>query len=241
MEPKASTSQVHSPRRHSTGPIFPPECIFCEKVEIKDADRKKERAEKFSSWKNKENAWEHIESRAEKMGLFRLHRLVKNTDLFAVEAKHHPSCLRSFRTAFANYERGINRAKVPEYIENALVTAAHEKALVSVREHIKMHVIQRNEVLRLSSLRLLYVEELKSHGYENENYRSEKLLKRLQNDPINAHVSFMKIDYEKSNVVSFWLLYSSNISVIDALAQAYTLGSNDKYEDAALLLREKIL
>jgi hypothetical protein len=110
------------------------------------------------------------------MGLFRLSRLVRSTDLFTVEAKHHPSCLRSFRTSFANYERGINRAKEPKNTENNHMSAAHEKALVSVWEHIQTHVIQQNEVLRLS-LRLLYIEELKWNGYENENYRSEKLMR----------------------------------------------------------------
>lgn len=54
-EPEASTSQRHlSPRKSSSaGPIFPPECIFCGKPEIKDGDRKTERAENFSSYKNK--------------------------------------------------------------------------------------------------------------------------------------------------------------------------------------------
>ena len=88
-------------------------------------------------------------------------------------------------------------------------------------------------------MRLLFIEELKRNGYENENYRSEKLLKRLQNDPIQ-HVSFMKIIADKSGSMSFWLVYSSKITVVDALAQAYTLGSEDKFENAALLLRSNI-
>jgi hypothetical protein len=163
FEPEASNLLLHSPLKHSAGPVFPPEYIFCEKVEIKGVDRKTERAI-ISSWKNKENAWEQIESRAEKMSLFRLHRLVRSTDLFAVEAKHHPSCLRSFRTSFANYERGINRAKEPKNTEHDHMSAAHEKALVSVWEHIQTHVIQQNEVLWLSSLCLLYIEELKRNG-----------------------------------------------------------------------------
>jgi hypothetical protein len=57
---------------------------------------------------------------------------VRSTDLLAVEAKHHPSCLRSFCTSFANYEHGINRAKEPKYTEHDHMSAAHEKALVSV-------------------------------------------------------------------------------------------------------------
>lgn len=66
IEPEASISLLQSPRRHSAVPIFPPERIFCEKVEMKGVYRKTERPVKFSSWKSKENAWQQIESRAEK-------------------------------------------------------------------------------------------------------------------------------------------------------------------------------
>ena len=68
-----------------------------------DGDPKAERPELFSSWKNKDNTWQQIESQAKRMCLDRLHRLVKNKDLFAAESKYHPSRLRSFRAAFANH------------------------------------------------------------------------------------------------------------------------------------------
>lgn len=102
----------------------------------------------------KANAWEQIESRAEKMGLDRLHRLVKDKNLFALEAKHHPSCLRSFHTAFNNYERGLQRAKESKDTEHSLMSAAHEKAFILVREKIETHIVQQNEVIQLTSLRL---------------------------------------------------------------------------------------
>ena len=166
-EPEPSTSQWH----HSLvnqgvllDPSSPQSVFFCDKVEIKDGHRKTERSVYFSSYKNKENAWEQIESWAEKMGLVRLHRQVKNKDLFACEAKHHPSCFISFGTAFANYERGIRRAEGAKDTEQACMSAAHEKAFISVLEHIQTHVVQQNEVLQLSSLCLLYVEELKLNG-----------------------------------------------------------------------------
>jgi hypothetical protein len=188
--------------------------------------------------KNTDSAWEQIETRAEKLGLVRLHRQVKDKDLFACEAKYHPSCFKSFRSAFANYERKIHMAKGAKDTDHACMSAAHEKAL---KEHIQNHIVQQNEVLQLSSLRLLYVEELKQHGYENPNYRSEKLLKRLQNDPVKDDVSFVKVNRDKGDAISFWLVYSSKTTVSNALARAYTLGSADKYQDVALLLRHNIL
>jgi len=219
-EDEASTSQWHhSPRKmcatSSMTPIFPPECIFCDKVEIKGSGRKTERAEVFSSWNNKENGWEQIESRAERMGLDRLHRQVQNKYLFAVEAKHHTSCLRSFRTAFFNYERGIDRAERRDDTEHARLSAAHEKALLAVLENIQTRIVQQNEVMRLTSLRLIYVDELKQTGYDNSNYRTEKLLKRLENDAINDCIHFTKVDHEPCH--PFWLVHSSSITVSSAL------------------------
>ena len=81
---------------------------------------------------------------------------------------------------------------------------------------------------------MLYVEELKRNGYENVNYRAEKLLKRLQDNPIKHHVYFMKVDHDKGDASAFWLVYSSNITVSKALALAYNLGSADKFQDVAL-------
>jgi len=139
----------HSPRKLASGasasPLFPPECIFCDKLEIKGSDRKTERPVAFSSWTKRENAWQEIEPRAKKMGMVQLYRRVQNEYLFAVEAKHHPSCFRSFRTAFANYERGAQRAEGSKDTEHVQMSAVHGKALASVLEYIQTHVIQQNE------------------------------------------------------------------------------------------------
>lgn len=231
-QPQRTTRQMSS-AGHS-GPIFSQECIFCERVEIKGSDRRTERAESFSSWKNKENAWEQIEFRAEKMGLIRLYRLVKDVDLFAVEAKHHPSCLKSFRTAFANYQRSVIRLGEAK---DSNILVAHEKAFSVVVGSIQTNVIIKNEVVRLSDLRQLYVKELYHNGYENVNYRSEKLLKRLQNDSIKDKVCFTKIDHDNCGALSFWLVYSSQMGISNALSRAYILGSKDKYQEVAFLLR----
>ena len=88
--------------------------------------------------------------------MFRYHRYMQHKDLFAVEVKHHPSCLRSFHTAFTNFERGINRAGDPKRTEQEDIAAAYEKAINFVQEHVQNHVIQWNEVQGLTSFRLLY-------------------------------------------------------------------------------------
>ena len=95
----------------------------------------------------------------------------------------------------------------------------------------------QNEVIRLSDLRLIYIKELDQNGHKNDNYRSEKLLKRLQNNPITEKISFTKMEQETSGILSFWLIYRSQITVANALSRAYTLGNTDKLQDVALLLR----
>lgn len=243
QQPSQQTRPLSSRRSSSvTGPLFPPECIFCQKIEIKAGkDRKTERAEGFTSWKNKENAWEQIESRAEKMGLDRLHRLVRGVDLFAVEAKHHPSCLRSFRTSFANYERSLSTIDKHRDTEQRRESAAHEKAFASVLKHIDNHVVKGNGIVRLVDLRLLYIHELKINGYENTNYRSEKLLRHLKNDPIINKVFFTKVNQGRGDPIAFWLVCSSTINITDALSGAYSIGTTDKSQDVALSLRGCIL
>ena len=54
-------------------------------------------------------------------------------------------------------------------------------------------------------------------------------------------MSFLKVDHDKLGVISFWLVYNSDVSVNNASAQTYTISSKYKYQKAALLLRSSIL
>ena len=95
---------------------------------------------------------------------------------------------------------------------NARMFAAHEKAFAcydSCRESERY----RTSVF----LCLAYIQELTRNAYDNLNYRSEKRLKRLQNDSTMALISFTKVARE-AGAISFWLVYSSNITVCEALA-----------------------
>ena len=69
----------------------------------------------------------------------------------------------------------------------------------------------------------------------NQNYQAKKLLKRLQNNPIKNHVKFKKFPKSTRVAFSFWLLHSLVIVLVDALAQAYILGSADQYQNVVVL------
>ena len=67
--------------------LFPSQCIFCEKLELK-LQGKTERCVKFPMFKDKDGAlkeptWKQIELRALKLGNSGLHRKVKGEALFA--------------------------------------------------------------------------------------------------------------------------------------------------------------
>ena len=44
-----------------------------------------------------------------------------------------------------------------------------------------------------------------------------------------------------SNAISYWMIHSSHLTDWDALKQAYSLGSQDKYLNSDLSLREAFI
>ena len=95
----SASTYHHSPRKCHSTQLFPLECIFCGKLEIKSG-RKTERTTTFVSWKNWETSWRNLEIQALEKDNVRLHRQVKGVDLVAVEAKYHSKCRKSLNTAY---------------------------------------------------------------------------------------------------------------------------------------------
>ena len=235
----------HYPRKQSAAmdaaglcgsPVFSRECIFCENLEIK-AYGKTERPVKFASWKHKESAWQQ----ALELGNTRLHRQIIGKDLHAVEAQCHPYCHAKLRREYQSHIRTKERAeKRIVGTEQTRQVAAHEEAFNSVVDILNTHVIERNEVMQHSSLRLIYVDKLEENEYPNNEYseyRSEKPMHRLQNHDISCNISFTKVSPDNKGCVSFILIYNNTTLVADAVICAYRLGSIDKLADVALLMR----
>ena len=66
-------------------------------------------------------------------------------------------------------------------------------------------------------------------------------MNRLQSHPdISPQIVFCKVYSGDKGCLSFYLVYSSNITVAEAIACAYTLASVDKISDIALMLRSAI-
>ena len=243
----SKSQKKYSPRKQpSAGAtksmLFPPECIFCIQLEIK-VGGKTERIVKFQSWNHKEPAWKQVEPRAKALNKTKLHRRVENVDLFAAEATYHPSCRNQFNTEHLNHMRGSARAQKHDLeTEQDHKIAAHQQAYSAVKEYIRAHIIESNEVLQLSSLRHVYMSELEEHGAPSPDYRGENLMKRLQgDDELGNAIVFSKVSLRKKGCLSFYLVYSTSITLANAVAHAYKLGTADQLKDVALILRGIIM
>lgn len=244
-EAPTSRSPRKLPPPCSTMQLFPPECIFCQTVELK-VSRKTERCIKFAVFKEKdgtlkEPTWKQVEPRALELGNLHLHRMVQGEDLFAREAQFHQTCRRSFNLKYAKHmhdtAQATNRAIDTD---QDCKSDAHQNAFSAVLDLIQERVIEQNEVVRLASLRLLYIQELERYGFPNPNFRGEKLKSRLESHDISEYIAFAKVNPGNKGFITYNLVYSASTSVADAVAFAYKLGSTDKYEDMALLLRSII-
>ena len=82
---------------------------------------------------------------------------------------------------------------------------------------------------------------LKHNNYRNDEFRADKLLERLQSNPVSEDLVFTKVDPGRHGAMTFWLLCSKKVSLTNALSGAYYLGNTDKCSDAAQILRSGIL
>lgn len=94
---------------------------------------------------------------------------------------------------------------------------------------------QKKDVLLASSLHPRVGEK-----WLRQSRVQKKLKARLENHDIHKLIVFAKVNPGDKGFITYNLVYSAKISVADVVAYAYELGSKDKYEDVALLLRSLI-
>ena len=124
--------------------------------------------------------------------------------------------MKSFHTAFTHEHRNCITGKGND-TANARMVVAPEKEFACVLDQDTTHVLKQKGIGRRSSLCLVYIQELTRNAYDNLNYRSEKRLKRIQNNSTVDLISFTMVAREACTI-SFWFVYLSNITVCEALA-----------------------
>lgn len=111
-----------------------------------------------------------------------------------------------------------------------------------MKELLKTQVIDNQHAMSLRALRESYIIELDAQGAPNPDYMSNKLKARPEKDEeLGKNLSFSKVDLKERLCFSFWLVYRASITLADAIACAYRLGTADQLKDTVLYLRQVIL
>lgn len=179
-----------------------------------------------------EPTWKQIEPRALALGDDHLYRKVQGQDLFAGEAQYHHSCRKAFNLKYINHLRDTKRKEEHPQTEQGQKASAHQKALEAVVQHVRENVVAKEQVVELRSLRILYVEELEKNGFPSPAHRSKNLKTKLEKYEIGELIAFAKMNPTDKGCITLTLVY--NVTLGDAVAQAYKLGTVDKNQDVAL-------
>ena len=124
-------------------------------------------------------------------------RKVAGVDLFAAEAHFHPSCYHKFHSKYQSFTR-YHQLKNGEAIKNQdLMWKAYAAAYSDIKSIIQKQIITDHKVLPLSALREKYINELLEQDQLNNDFQSEKLKKKLENDSdISELIAFSKIEWK---------------------------------------------
>ena len=116
-------------------------------------------------------------------GYSSLLRKVAGFDLFAAESHFHPSCYHKSHSKYQSFI-GYHQSKNAEATESQeVMLKAHAAAYSEIKSIIQKQIITDYKVKPLSVLREKYINELLEQNQPNNDFRSEKLKRRLENDP----------------------------------------------------------
>ena len=157
--------------------------------------------------------------RAEETSDENLLRRIRGYDLFAAGARLHSSC-RSVYTRNENRWRSSDHTTVERQCK---LQETHANVFKTISKVISEKIIKGKEIVKLTYLQNLYVHELNFTDFPNEDYRCEKLKRKIENDQnLSQQVSFVKLD--DSSKCQGYLIYSKQMELSEAIVHAYSLG-----------------
>ena len=122
-----------------------------------------------------------------------LYREVPSRDLHAAETRCHPYCCDKVHKEYRSWIRVREHAEKMLNSDQACKVAAHRDAFNAVDDTLKKHVIMKTEVIQLSSIYIIFINNLTEDGHPNSEYWSEKLLHWQQKHNFCENISFSKI------------------------------------------------
>ena len=164
----------------------------------------------------------------------KLLRRIRGFDVFSCEAKYHPSCRLKYIRDPAAWQSKDEESKS----EQKDLEKAHNEAFQKVCVRVEQEVLQLQMIVKLSDLCDTYISALSETNHQNENYRREKLKRKLEK-AYGKKLVFAS-PYRKAGEYQSMLVYSSEMNTEKAIITAYELGCADTVKDTALYLRTLI-
>ena len=232
----ACQSTRQSRRSSAEQVIFEQNCIFC-----KSFERKKVRS--GGAWSTEGLSYfSHggggtILALAEERGDEELAIRIRGYDLFASEARYHKHCRMKY--CDPSTWRSINEDAKQEVRERE---KTHELCFSKVCEVIDRRIIIGQEIMQMTDLRDIYIEHLSKTLFENQNYRTETLKKRLEKHKVYSEkLSIVSLDRQGGRLQSA-LVFSNDLDLATAVRNSYCLhrSISTEIDDVALLLRQVI-
>ena len=233
----ASTQPTPSTSRRKSGDniIFNPDCIFCnvaEPIRVSVGGKTVFQKTSLFEYGGGQRVIDIAHQRQDEKLLCR----IQNQDLFSYEARYHSSCRKKYTTEprWRSTDQGsIARQEALE--------KSHNQALTHVIDFLNEAVLGRQEIMLLSQLRTMYVKELTNTDFPNEDYRADKLKRKLQNHPEMGPKLGFTLVKSKTGPFSAQAVFDNSISVSRAICKTYELVSEDPVKSVVQELRESIL
>ena len=213
-------------------------CLFCDKGNtVKQG--------KFTSLSRCEtfDAAEKILDAATAKGDYPLLGKISGIDLVAREARYHEHCRRDYirRADRTHHLPGAENSDAAEgtlYHGCAQQRQAYDAAFASICSVIQKHVIEEGSVLRMTTVREMYLQHMQMHSPEfyNPQHTTQKLKEKLSRHFGSA------LQFWQPNVKSE-LIYSSDVPSGAAVEAAFESATSESQllKDAAMTLRRYIL
>ena len=233
---KAPAEDVRRPTRGKVTEkvIFGPECIFCGVAGYKKVRVKGVRTSENTIYFERDGGQIVFDAANDYHDETLLTR-IRGFDLFACEAKYHPSCKSSYNKTY--YYKSGTSEDVKKQQDKCI--AAHNVAYECVVQFINEHIVNGREVHKLAYLRELYVNSLSNTDFANPNYRSANLRNKLTVDKrINDLIGFECITVGKT--FPLYIVFSTSIGLGEAIGKAYKLAHQDMHKKVAMELANSI-
>ena len=218
-------------KEEKDGVTFVQNCIFCGLT-------KSNRIKCRRSWIRehlvpfKNDSWKDVVKQADAKSDENLMTRIRGYDLFACGALFHLSCQKVYMRN-PMWEIGEER------IMQANLEKAHADAFGKVCEVIRENIIEKNQVMKLTDLRNIYVSQLEVTEFPNQDYRNEKLKKKIEQDKMfSSSLGFVRL--EECSKFQPYLVYNTKTYLSSAVKFAYSLGTQDNMSSIASTLSKEV-